>query len=94
MEYSKRLISDIRSLLWVITVGGLGLAFYCIYKEFLGELPWIALMVSSAWAAHGTACGFYFSMAKSDHKKGGITYDAAAADNFGVEESFSSENPE
>ncbi len=29
-DFSKRLISDIRLLLWVVTIGGLALAAYCI----------------------------------------------------------------
>ena len=33
-DYSKRLVSDIRALLWVVTVGGLLLAAYCIYKGY------------------------------------------------------------
>ena len=37
-EYSKRLVSDIRSLLWVVTVGGLLLAAYCIHKGYTGSL--------------------------------------------------------
>lgn len=45
-EYSKRLVSDIRSLLWVVTVGGLLLAAYCIHKATPapspGCLPWWA----------------------------------------------------
>lgn len=32
LEFSKKLISDIRWLLWVVTLGGLALAAYCIYK--------------------------------------------------------------
>ena len=40
-EYSKRLVSDIRSLLWVVTVGGLLLAAYCIHKGYTGSLPWL-----------------------------------------------------
>ena len=46
-DYSKRLVSDIRALLWVVTVG---------------------------------SC--YLSMAKSDHKEGGVTFEAAKAANF------------
>ena len=40
-EYSKRLVSDIRSLLWVVTVGGLLLAAYCIHKGYTGSLNWL-----------------------------------------------------
>ena len=44
-EYSKKLVTDIRSLLWVVTVGGLLLAFYCVRKNYLGALPWVTSMV-------------------------------------------------
>ena len=82
IDFSKRLIADIRVLLWVVTVGGLFLAFYCIRTGYTGSLPWISAMVGLPWTAHGTVCAFYLNMAKSDHRSGGITYDAAAAVNF------------
>ena len=82
MEFSKRLISDIRWLLWVVTVGGLALAAYCVRADYAGALPWLSAMVGLPWTAHGTVCAFYLNMAKSDHKEGGITYDAAKAAGF------------
>ena len=82
-EHSKKLVDDIRALLWVVTVGGLALAAYCIYKNYMGGLPWLTAMVGLPWTAHGAVCTSYLSMAKSDHKRGGITYEAAKADNFG-----------
>lgn len=82
MEYSKRLVSDIRSLLWVVTVGGLFLAAYCIHTGYTGSLPWVTAMVGLPWTAHGTVCSFYINMAKSDHKTGGITFEAARAAGF------------
>lgn len=84
-EYSKIAVDDTRALLWVITIGCLLLAAYCIHEQFLGSIPWLAGMVSAAWAAHGTVVSFYLNMAKSDHSEGGITYESAKAANFGVE---------
>lgn len=81
-EFSKKLISDIRLLLWAVTVGGLVLAAYCIRKGYTGSLPWLSAMVGLPWTAHGTVCAFYLNMAKSDHKTGGITFEAAAAKGF------------
>ena len=81
-EFSKRLISDIRLLLWAVTVGGLVLAAYCIRLGYAGSLPWLTAMVGLPWTAHGTVCAFYLNMAKSDHKAGGITFEAAAAKGF------------
>jgi hypothetical protein len=81
-DYSKKLISDIRVLLWVVTVGGLVLAFYCIHEGFTGSLPWISAMVGLPWTAHGTVCSFYMNMCKSDHSEGGITFESAKAKGF------------
>lgn len=91
-EFSKRLISDIRVLLWVVTVGGLLLAAYCIRRGFTGSLPWLSAMVGLPWTAHGTVCAFYLNMAKSDHKEGGITFESAKARNF-TEDAGSVDSP-
>lgn len=77
MDFSKKLIHDIRWLLWVVTLGGLVLAFYCIHLGYLGTLGWITTLVGLPWSAHGVVCSFYLNMAKSDHMIGGITYDMA-----------------
>ena len=90
LEFSKQLVRDIRALLWIVTVGGLMLAFYCVYRQYAGSLPWIASMVGLPWTAHGVVCSFYLNMAKSDHKEGGVTFEAAKAANFGVEDSSDS----
>lgn len=81
-EFSKHLITDIRALLWVVTLGGLALAAYCIHEDYTGALPWLAAMVGLPWTAHGVVCAKYLDMAKSDHREGGITFEAAKAQNF------------
>lgn len=94
LDYSKRLIADIRWLLWVVTVGGLLLAALCIYKGYLGSLPWLSAMVGLPWTAHGVVCSFYLNMAKSDHKEGGITFETAKANGFSeTDKNGSSESP-
>lgn len=84
LEYSKRVVRDIRVLLWVVTVGGLVLAAYCIYSGYIGSLPWLSAMVGLPWSAHGVVCSFYLNMSKSDHREGGITFETAKAQNFGT----------
>ena len=81
-QWSKQLIADVRVLLWVVTIGGLILAAICVYRGFLGSLPWVSAMVGLPWTAHGTICSFYLNMAKSDHREGGITFEQAKANNF------------
>ena len=85
IEFSKRLILDIRILLWIVTISGIALAFMCVYNGYLGTLPWISALVGLPWSAHGVVCSFYLNMAKSDHSQGGITYELAMkeADNIG-----------
>lgn len=86
LEFSKKLISDIRWLLWAVTLGGLALAFLCIYRGYTGSLPWLSAMVGLPWTAHGVVCSFYLNMAKSDHREGGITLEAARANGFMADE--------
>lgn len=80
LEFSKKLIMDIRVLLWIVTLSGIALAFYCIHLGYLGTLPWISALVGLPWSAHGVVCSFYLNMAKSDHSQGGITYELAMKD--------------
>lgn len=82
LDFSKKLVDDVRYLLWIVTVGALVLAFYCAHKGFAGALPWLSAMVGLPWTAWGTVSSFYLNMAKSDHKDGGITMEAARAKNF------------
>lgn len=96
LEFSKKLINDNRYLLWIVNVGGLLLAFYCVRHSYTGALGWIAGMITAAWAAHGTICSWYFSMAKSDHRNAagdGITFAAAQATGFVQEENSYSDSP-
>lgn len=88
-DFSKQLISDIRWLLWAVTIGGLLLAGYCIRMGYTGSLPWLSGMVGLPWTAHGVVCSFYLNMAKSDHKEGGITFESARANNFSSDENDS-----
>ena len=90
-SYSKQLIHDIRSLLWIVTVGSLLLAFYCIKKGYIGSLPWISALVGLPWSAHGVVCTAYLKLARSDHREGGITFETAKANNF--QESYVLESP-
>ena len=58
-DYSKQMITDIRALLWVVTVGGLLLAAYCVRTGYTGALPWLSAMVGLPWTAHGVVCSNY-----------------------------------
>lgn len=94
-EFSKQLVSDIRILLWIITIGALLLAALCIIRGYTGSLPWLSAMVGLPWTAHGVVCSFYLNMAKSDHREGGITFESARANSFRtLEENNSLNSPQ
>ncbi len=82
MEFSKRLIRDIRALLWVVTVGGLLLAAYCVRTGYAGALPWLSAMGGPALDRSWDRLRVLPQYAKSDHKEGGITYESAKAAGF------------
>ena len=85
LNFSKKLINDIRYLLWVITVGGLLLAFYCVHKEYTSSLPWITSMVGLPWASHATICSLYLNKSKAENTAAdgtGIVFAAAQAKGF------------
>lgn len=82
IEHSKKLVDDVRSLLWVVTIGGLVLSACCIFLGYTGSLPWLTAMVGLPWTAHGAICACYLNLAKSDHSVGGITFESAKAKNF------------
>lgn len=84
-NFSKKLIEDIRALLWIVTIGGILLAFYCVHKGFVGSLGWITSLVGLPWASHATICSFYMNKSKAentDAEGNGIVFAAAAANNF------------
>lgn len=85
LAFSKKLINDVRSLLWIVTVGGILLAFYCVYKDYTSSLPWVSAMVGLPWASHATICSLYLNKSKAENTGAdgaGIVFAAAQAKNF------------
>lgn len=85
LNFSKKLINDIRWLLWAVTLGGIALAFYCVYKDYTSSLPWISSMVGLPWASHATICSLYLNKSKAENTGAdgtGIVFAAAQAKNF------------
>jgi len=79
-EFSKVLLIQESVLIWVMTISFIVLAFYCISKEYLGELPWLSAMVALPWTAYGISQGFYYNKAKAENTKDGIIYETALRD--------------
>ena len=75
LAFSKKLINDIRGLLWIVTIGGFVLAFVCIWRDYTASIPWITSMVGLPWAAHATVCSFYMNKSKAENTSMGVTYE-------------------
>lgn len=78
-EFSKVLLIQESILIWITTLGLLGLAFICIMKDFTGSLPWITAMISLPWTAYGVSQACYYKKSTIENSKNGIKYDTVMA---------------
>ena len=75
-EFSKTLLIQESALMWIHTIGCLGLAWYCIHLQFDASLPWIAASVGLPWAAYGVSQVFYYKKSLAENITGGIKYES------------------
>ena len=78
-EFSKWLLIQESGLIWVITIVLLVLAFFCVFRGYFGELPWITAMVGLPWTAYGVSQAFYYRKAQAENTKDGIKFEAEMA---------------
>ena len=78
-EFSKSLLVQESVLIWIITLSFIGMAFICIINEYFGELPWLAVLCSCAWAAYGVSQACYYNKSKAENTLGGIKHDTIMA---------------
>ena len=78
-EFSKSLLVQESVLIWVITISFIAMAFICITNGYFGELPWLAVLCSCAWAAYGVSQACYYNKSKSENTEGGIKYETVMA---------------
>ena len=65
-QFSKLLILMETGAVLYLTHEGVELAKLCVSCDFSGSLPWVATMVSCAWAAYGTSAAFYYNKGKAE----------------------------
>nr|DAQ90345.1 MAG TPA: hypothetical protein [Caudoviricetes sp.] len=63
------------ALLWVNTLGVLGLAYLCVLKSFDAAFPWLTAMVTLPWAAWGVSKTGYTMKSVKENTQGGIVYE-------------------
>lgn len=74
-EFSKTLLIQESTLIWVVTISSIVLAFYCVINQYFGELPWIAAMVGFPWSAYGVSQAMYYRKSEKENTKNGIKYE-------------------
>lgn len=79
-EYSKVLLTQESILIWITTLGMMGIALMCILKGYTGSLPWLAAMVAFPWTAYGVSQAFYYKKSEKENTKDGIKYESVMAE--------------
>lgn len=75
--FSKTLLIQESVLIWIITLSFIALAFYCVIQGYLGELPWLGMMIGFPWTAYGVSQACYYRKSTKENTIGGIVYDQA-----------------
>lgn len=83
LEFSKKIMKMEMALLWINTIGVLGLAFYCVHNSFDAAFPWLSAMVSLPWAAWGVSKTGYTMKSVKENTSGGIVYESAMREEGG-----------
>jgi positive regulator of sigma E activity len=80
VEFSKKLLIQESILIWINTIAMLILAFICVLFGYLGELPWLSIMVGLPWGAYGVSQMAYYRKAQAENTKDGIKFEAMLQD--------------
>ncbi len=84
-EFSKKIMEMEMRLLWINTLGVLGLAYYCVHNSFDAAFLWLSAMVSLPWAAWGVSKTGYTMKSVKENTSGGIVYESAMREEGGTE---------
>ena len=84
-EFSKKIMEMEMRLLWINTLGVLGLAYYCVHNNLDAAFPWLSAMVSLPWAAWGVSKTGYTMKSVKENTSGGIVYESAMREEGGTE---------
>lgn len=79
-EFSKSLLIQESALVWVMTLAFIVLAYICIQKDYLGELPWLTAMVGFPWTAYGVSQACYYRKSQAENTVDGIKFETAMAE--------------
>ena len=82
IEWSKLITFFVVLCGFIIVQECLALMFYTIKNDYTSTAAWLTAAVGLGETVIGTGLTSYLSLCKSDHKEGGITFEAARAKDF------------
>ena len=82
VEWSKLITFFVVLCGFIIAQECLALMFYAIKNDYTSTAAWLTAAVGLGETVIGTGLAGYLSLCKSDHKEGGITFEAAKAKDF------------
>lgn len=56
------------------------MAFYCVFNNEFGDLPWLTAMTGFPWTAYAVSQMYYYKKSEKENTAGGITYDSVMAE--------------
>ena len=92
LEWSKIVTVLVILLGFAVSQECVVLMYLCIRDGYASAAAWLTAAVGLAEAVMGAGLTGYLSLAKSDHRQGGITYDSDQAKQF-KQEDESQESP-
>ena len=79
IEFSKTLLIQESLLIWLHTIAMIVLAYICVFRGYLAELPWLTAMVALPWTAYGVSQHAYYKKSQVENSQGGIVFETAMA---------------
>ena len=56
------------------------MAFYCVFNNEFGDLPWLTAMTGFPWTAYAVSQMYYYKKSEKENTTGGITYESVMAE--------------
>lgn len=92
-ETHKKIAAVVIAAGFVIVQECFVLMYLCIRGGYTATAAWLTAAVGLAEAVIGVGAQCYFNLAKSDHREGGITFEAAKAAGFKTEPTYTDSPP-
>ena len=80
IEFSKSLLIHESILIWINTICVLIMAFYCVFSNEFGDLPWLTAMIGFPWTAYAVSQMYYYKKSEKENTTGGIKYESVMAE--------------